>query len=124
MNKETRSLCYGDKDCPHAKRDGATWRCDFTEHCCFRDMDISDASKVHKLEIELSDVSAMLKVVSDQRDAALTLSAFRSALVRHDVIPPESIEDAEGFDGGITLEATRLAFEELTGDATDNKETT
>jgi hypothetical protein len=54
----------------------------------------------------------------------LTLRAFRSALVRHDVIPPESIEDAEGFDGGRMMQATRLAFEELTGDATDNKETT
>jgi hypothetical protein len=144
MDKPPRSLCYGDKDCPHAKWDGATWRCGFTEYCCWRDVDISESSRTdameaiapftdppmtgwdfaRQLECELADASAMLKVVSDQRDAALTLSAFRSALVRHDVIPPESIEDAEGYDGGRTMEATRLAFEELTENAAANKEAT
>jgi hypothetical protein len=34
-------------------------------------------------------------------------------LVKHGIICPEAIEDAEGFDGERTLAATRAAYDEL-----------
>lgn len=46
-----------------------------------------------------------------------SVSRFRAALVKHGIIFPEAIEDAEGFDGGRTLAATRAAYDELTENA-------
>ena len=43
-----------------------------------------------------------------------SLSQFRSVLVERDVIPPEAIDDAEGYDAGRMMGATRLAYEDLT----------
>jgi len=42
-----------------------------------------------------------------------SISRFRSVLVKHGIVFPEAIEDAEGFDGERTLAATRAAYEEL-----------
>jgi hypothetical protein len=42
-----------------------------------------------------------------------SISRFRSVLVKHGIIFPEAIEDAEGFDGERTLAATRAAYDEL-----------
>jgi len=47
------------------------------------------------------------------KELLFSLSRFRSVLVKHNIILPESIDDAEGFDGERTLESTRLAYEEL-----------
>jgi hypothetical protein len=37
--------------------------------------------------------------------------------VKHGIIFPEAIEDAEGFDGERTLAATRAAYDELVENA-------
>jgi len=48
-----------------------------------------------------------------------SISRFRSVLVKHGIVFPEAIEDAEGFDGERTLAATRAAYEELMENAGD-----
>ena len=42
-----------------------------------------------------------------------SISRFRAVLVKHGIVFPEAIEDAEGFDGERTLAATRAAYDEL-----------
>ncbi len=42
-----------------------------------------------------------------------SISRFRSVLVKHGIVLPEAIEDADGFDGERTLAATRAAYDEL-----------
>ena len=46
-----------------------------------------------------------------------SISRFRSVLVKHGIVFPEAIEDAEGFDGERTLAATRAAYDELMANA-------
>ncbi len=50
-----------------------------------------------------------------------SISRFRAVLVKHGIICPEAIEDAEGFDGERTLVATRAAYDELMENATGGR---
>ena len=43
----------------------------------------------------------------------ISVPRFRSVLVKHGIVFPEAIEDAEGFDGGRTLAATQAAYDTL-----------
>jgi len=50
---------------------------------------------------------------SVRSEPLFSISRFRSVLVKHGIIFPEAIEDAEGFDGERTLAETRAAYDEL-----------
>jgi hypothetical protein len=39
----------------------------------------------------------------EQEPVALTIERLRDALVASRIIPPESVEDPDGYDGGVTL---------------------
>ena len=66
---------------------------------------VSDVDGIHR-----PHSSALPPVRSEP---VFSISRFRSVLVKHGIICPEAIEDAEGFDAERTLEATLAAYDEL-----------
>lgn len=70
-------------------------------------------SREHGRILTDSELTEIVLVVERHRPV-LALKGLEDSLVRHGVIQPDAIDDAEGYDGGRTRDCVLKVYEDIT----------